>query len=194
MQKTAYSFLSERRFNDCLRCGLRLIVVAWALVALGGCASTLSPSMSAASAPTRTSVLPAHVLLPRIKRTYPTLQPKMPPPARHLYVANISALPPDQKRLLVTLQGIVNRTQPRIYLIWRPDDQFWLRQMQKQGQTGTPIRVKQPLSLVRIFRGDIRGAVIPDPKVYISPDIAVDIAAVDRLVVATPALARQLNV
>ena len=118
----------------------------------------------------------------------------MPPPARHLYVANISALPPDQKRLLVTLQGIVNRTQPRIYLIWRPDDRFWLRQMQKQGQTGTPIRVKQPLSLVRIFRGDIRGAVIPDPKVYISPDIAVDIAAVDRLVVATPALARQLNV
>ena len=172
----------------------RLIVVAWTLVALGGCASILPPGASVTPTSTTTSVLPRHVLLPQVKRTYPTFQPKMPPPARHLYVANISALPPDQKRLLVTLQGIVNRTRPRIYLIWRPDDRFWLRQMRKQGQTGTPIRVKQPLSLVRIFRGDIRGAVIPDPKVYISPDIAVDIAAVDDLVVATPALARQLNV
>ena len=68
----------------------------------------------------------------------------MPPPARHLYVANISALPPDQQRLLVTLQGIVNRTQPRIYLIWDGNDLFWLQQMQKQGQTGTPIPVNQP--------------------------------------------------
>jgi hypothetical protein len=148
---------------------------------------------SGTSAPAATSGLPQHVLLPQIKRTYSTFQPKMPPPARHLYVANISALPPDQQRLLVTLQGIVNRTQPRIYLIWDGNDLFWLQQMQKQGQTGTPIPVNQPLSLVQIFRGDIQGAVIPDPRVYISPDIAVDIAALDNLVVATPALARQLH-
>ncbi|ACH84782.1 MULTISPECIES: GxGYxYP domain-containing protein [Acidithiobacillus] len=171
----------------------RLIVVVWTLVALGGCASVMPYGRPGTSSPTTTSVLPQHVLLPQIKRTYPTFQPKMPPPARHLYVANISALPPDQKRLLVTLQGIVNRTQPRIYLVWDPSDLFWLRQMQKQGQTGTPIPVNQPLSLVRIFRNDIQGAVIPDPRVYISPDIAVDIAALDNLVVATPALARQLH-
>lgn len=171
----------------------RLIVVVWTLVALGGCASMMPPVGSAISAPTATSVLPQHVLLPQVQRSYPTFQPKMPPPARHLYVANISALPPDQKRLLVTLQGIVNRTQPRIYLIWGRNDLFWLHQMQKQGQTGTPIPVKQPLSLVGIFRSDIQGAVIPDPRVYVSPDIAVDIAALDNLVVATPALARQLR-
>ena len=105
----------------------RLIVVAWTLAALGGCASILPPGASVTPTSTTTSVLPRHVLLPQVKRTYPTFQPKMPPPARHLYVANISALPPDQKRLLVTLQGIVNRTRPRIYLIWRPDDRFWLR-------------------------------------------------------------------
>ena len=171
----------------------RLILVVWTLIALGGCASVMPYNESGISAPAATSVLPQHVLLPQVQRPYPTFQPKMPPPARHLYVANISALPPDQKRLLVTLQGIVNRTQPRIYLVWGPDDLFWLRQMQKQGQTGTPILVNQPLSLVGIFRSDIQGAVIPDPKVYVSPDIAVDIAALDNLVVATPALARQLH-
>ncbi|MBU2808866.1 hypothetical protein HF285_11505 [Acidithiobacillus ferrooxidans F221] len=171
----------------------RLIVVAWTLVALGGCASVMPYNGSGTSAPAAISVLPQHVFLPQVQRSYPTFQPKMPPPARHLYVANIGALPPDQKRLLVTLQGIVNRTQPRIYLVWGSDDLFWLHQMQKQGQTGAPIPVKQPLSLVQIFRNDIQGAVIPDPQVYISPDIAVDIAALDNLVVATPALAQQLH-
>ncbi len=134
-----------------------------------------------------------NVRLPRRPRPYPTFQPKMPPPARHLYVANIGKLPPDQQRLLVSLQGIVNRVQPRIYLVWGPNDRFWLRQMEKQGQTGKPIPVKKPLSLVRIFHSAIHGAVLPDPKVYDSPDIAVDVAAVDNLVVASPALARKLH-
>ena len=37
------------------------------------------------------------------------------------------------------------------------------------------------------------GAVIPDPKVFDSPDIAVDVATVDNLVVATPQLAKRLH-
>ena len=135
-----------------------------------------------------------NLVLPKMARPYPTFQPKMPPPARHLYVANIGQLPADQQRLLVTLQGVVNRTQPRIYLLWGgPNGPFWLRQMEKQGSTGRPIQVKNPLSLVKIFRSAIHGAVVPDPKVYISPDIAVDVATVDNLVVATPQLAKRLH-
>ena len=149
----------------------------------GHCAKVISFRLTEMTAP----------LLAKVARPYPTFQPKMPPPARHLYVANIGKLPPDQRRLLVTLQGIVNRAQPRIYLVWGPNDLFWLKQMEKQGQTGKPIPVKNPLSLVKIFRGSIHGAVIPDPKVFDSPDIAVDVATVDDLVVATPQLARQLH-
>ncbi len=135
-----------------------------------------------------------NLVLPKVARPYPTFQPKMPPPARHLYVANIGKLSADQQRLLVTLQGIVNRKQPRIYLVWGgPNGPFWLRQMEKQGSTGKPIQVKNPLSLVKIFRSVIQGVVVPDPKVYISPDIAVDVATVDNLVVATPQLAKRLH-
>ena len=134
-----------------------------------------------------------NLVLPKVARPYPTFQPKMPPPARHLYVANIGKLSADQQRLLVTLQGIVNRKQPRIYLVWGPDDIFWLKQLEKQGSTGKPIQVKNPLSLVKIFRSVIQGVVVPDPKVYISPDIAVDVATVDNLVVATPQLAKRLH-
>ncbi len=131
--------------------------------------------------------------LPDVARPYPTLQPKMPPPARHLFIARMAGLTRPERVLLTSLQGLVNRTKPRIFLIWGKDDAFWLRQMQKQGATGTGIPVRHPLSLVNRFRTLIRGAVVPDPKVYDSPDIAADIAAVDNLVIATPRLARQLH-
>ncbi|KAA8960487.1 GxGYxYP domain-containing protein, partial [Mycobacterium sp.] len=173
----------------------RLVVVAATLLTLDGCAPVVpydgpydGPSDDIDTSPPATTSV-----LSQVPRPYPTFQPKMPPPARHLFVADISALPPDQKRLQVTLQGIVNRSQPRVYLIWGPNDQFWLQQMRQQGQTDTPNVVEQPLSLVDLFRNDIHGAVVPDPQVYVSPDIAVNIAAVENLVVATPALARDLH-
>ncbi len=91
------------------------------------------------------------------------------------------------------MQGIVNRTQPRIYLLTGDDDQFWLDQMQAQGQTDAPILVADPLSLVQTFRAEIKGAVVADPNVYVSPCIAVDLAGLDDLAVATPELASRLG-
>ncbi len=134
-----------------------------------------------------------NISLPHMRRPYPTIQPKMPAPARHLLVARVGRLPADQRVLLGCLQGIVNRKKPRIFLIWSRNDAFWLRQMEKQGQTGTPIRVRNPLSLVTRFASSVRGAVVPDPKVYVSPDIAADYAAADNLLIATPSLARRLH-
>lgn len=134
-----------------------------------------------------------NLVLPTLPRPYPTFQPKMPPPARHLYVADVRHLSHDQQLLLVSLQGLVNRTQPRIYLIFSPDDTFWLHAMQTQGETGTPIMVANPLSLLHRFRSAFHGAVVPDPKVYDSPCIAVDLAGLDNLVIATPSLASSLH-
>ncbi|MDQ3813157.1 MAG: hypothetical protein M3347_04300 [Armatimonadota bacterium] len=135
----------------------------------------------------------ANLSLPSQPRPYPTFNPRMSPPARHLHIANVGALPYDQRVLLVSLQGIVNRVQPRIYLIFGNDDPFWLEQMQKQGQTDKPIPVANPLSLVETFRAAIKGAVVPDPNVYVSPNIAASIAGLDDLVVATPQLAARLK-
>lgn len=135
----------------------------------------------------------ANIRLPVVPRPYPTLQPKMPPPARRLHVADIRSMTPDQQLLLTSLQGIVNRTQPRIFLISDGSDRFWLQQMQAQGDTDAPIEVADPLSLVATFRASINGAVVPDPKVYVSPNVAVSIAGLNDLVVATPALAAQLR-
>jgi hypothetical protein len=134
------------------------------------------------------------VVLPAVPRPYPTFQPKMPPPARHLYVTDVSKEPSDVKVLLTSLEGLVNRVQPRIFLIFDDQDKFWLEQMIKQGETGSILRVSNPLSLVSKFRSVVKGAVIPDPNVYVSPDIAVDIAGQDNFLIATPKLAAKLHI
>jgi hypothetical protein len=136
-----------------------------------------------------------NLVLPDVPRPYPTLQPKMPPPARHLYVADVRHCTFDERVLLLSLQGLVNRTQPRIYLIFKDDDRFWLEEMRRQGQTDEPIPVADPLSLVDRFRSAVHGAVVPDPKIYLSPCVAACLAATDDLLmVATPELARRLQV
>lgn len=135
----------------------------------------------------------ANLTLPTLPRPYATFQPKMPPPARHLYVADIRPLSHDEKVALLSLQGIVNRKQPRIYLLCNDEDAFWLQEMQRQGQTAAPITVADPLTLVRQFKTSTHGAVVPDPKIYVSPSIAVSIAGADDLIIATPQLAQRLG-
>nr|CAA9227825.1 hypothetical protein AVDCRST_MAG63-822 [uncultured Armatimonadetes bacterium] len=132
----------------------------------------------------------ANLTLPRPARRYTTFQPKMPPPARRLYVADVRRLSPDEKLLLISLQGVVNRKQPRVYLLFDDDDQRWLDEMRRQKETGAPIPVADPWSLVDTFRGELKGAVVCDPKVYVSPCVAVSLAGMDDLLVAkTPQLA-----
>ncbi len=135
----------------------------------------------------------ADLELPQPRRPYATFQPKMPPPARELFVADMRPLSSDERRLLVSLQGIVNRRQPRVYLIFTNDDQFWLDEMQRQGHTDAPRLVKEPLSLVETFRGEVQGAVVPDPQIYDSPCVAASLAGADDLLIATPELAAKLN-
>jgi len=134
-----------------------------------------------------------NVTLPSPPRPYPTLQPKMSPPARHLYVADVRPLDRDSKLLLFSLQGLVNRKQPRLFLISDDSDPFWLDTMQKQGHTDAPIPVADPISLLQTFRSAYKGVVLPDPKIYVSPNVAVNIAGADDLLLATPALAARLN-
>ena len=125
--------------------------------------------------------------LPTVARRYSTLQPKMPALARHLYVADVRKLSPDEKLLLISLQGIVNRKQPRIYLIFDDDDALWLRETQKQKATDAPILVADPFSLLKTFRRSFPGMVVCDPKIYDSPCVAVALAGADNLLIARTA-------
>jgi hypothetical protein len=109
-----------------------------------------------------------NVVLPTAARPYPTFQPKMPPPARQLFVADVQHVTAAERILLLSLQGLVNRTQPRIYLIVKEADRFWLEEMRRKGDIDSAVSVPDPLSLVEKFRSSVHGAVVSDPNVYLT--------------------------
>lgn len=89
-----------------------------------------------------------------------------------------------------TLQGIVNREAPRLYVRLNESggrhlDDHWLARMSAPGQwlAGTKRRAIPSLeSLVREYRGDINGAVVYDPNVAATSNLASTIAGVEDLI------------
>lgn len=92
----------------------------------------------------------------------------------------------DELHLVATLQGIVNRRDPRLLvrLIPEPDD-FWLGVLRSPGNLldGTDLtRLSSVDDLVRTFHASIAGAVIWDPNVPATSNVASTVAGVEELV------------
>jgi len=107
-----------------------------------------------------------------------------------LDAADITSLTNDQQLLLTSLQGIVNRTQPRIYLFQNGDgtDQTWLQ------TTAVPNTVApDPLSLIAKYSAEAAGAVIYDPTLPDTANVATSLAGVMGGVIATADLASQYS-
>lgn len=110
------------------------------------------------------------------------------PAAFHLDAADLSALNGDQQALLVSLQGIVNRTRPRLYFYWGtdPTNVAWLK------TTCVPYTMStDPWALFNRYRAEISGAVIYDPEVPDTINLATTLAGVHNAVIATADLANQ---
>ena len=58
---------------------------------------------------------------------------------RHLDVVDVESLPGDQQLLLNTLEGLVNRDEPRIYLLWGADEgkRTWLDTLRNEYGVAT---------------------------------------------------------
>ena len=72
---------------------------------------------------------------------------------QHLDVADVTGLPGDQQLVLNTLEGLVNRTQPRIYLLWGADEgpRTWLDTLQSVPANERTAVVRKPAT--RDFEG-----------------------------------------
>ncbi len=92
-----------------------------------------------------------------------------------------------------TLQGVVNRTGPELYLIYVNAhgrsgtnlDRYWLDKYTKEGRWLAEkdiVQVKSIPELVKRFRSSINGAVVYDPKVPATSNAASTIAGVRNLV------------
>lgn len=107
-----------------------------------------------------------------------------------LEAADLSALSGDQQTLLVTMQGVVNRKRPRLYLYWGTDttNQTWLPDLHVPYRTET-----DPWKLIDRYRSEITGAIVYDPNLTDTVNLATSMAGLRDGVVATASLAKSLN-
>ncbi|WP_020387514.1 GxGYxYP domain-containing protein [Kribbella catacumbae] len=108
----------------------------------------------------------------------------------HLHYGDVSKLSGGDQTLLTTLQGIVNRSRPELYFLYADGgpqgvDARWL------ADTHLPTtRYADPLALLAKYRHRIRGAIIHDPAVPDSLNVATTLAGLENAVVADAAQAK----
>ncbi|HEY8460993.1 MAG TPA: GxGYxYP domain-containing protein [Blastocatellia bacterium] len=112
------------------------------------------------------------------------------PKPHYLEAADLSSLSGEEQALLVTLQGIVNRRRPRLYLYWGTDrtNQDWLPNL------NVPYRnISDPWGLLERYRPEIRGAVIYDPNLPDTVNLATNLAGLKGGVISSAELAESLD-
>jgi hypothetical protein len=110
--------------------------------------------------------------------------PKFPPP-HDLSVVDLRDSADTLALTLLSLQGIVNREDPRIYIILDKYSEFWLQYAQsKVGIHAT--RIDSPGDLITQFKPAIKGIVVYDPTVPDTINVATTIAGLDDRVISDP--------
>lgn len=111
----------------------------------------------------------------------------------HLVVYDARAEGFEMQLLLTTLQGVVNKTEPRIYLLLVNDtDAFWLQEMVDDYAVTTET-VGSAWDLFEMFKAELSGFVVYDPDLPATANLAATIAGIEQAVVAAPALVAELE-
>jgi len=136
---------------------------------------------------------PKDLPYPDEPRPFPDVFPRSAPPARDLVVCDLTQSPPDVRLMAYALQGLVNRTQPRLYCLAGDSDRFWLQNMAERGWIDPPGEPVTPDELLRRFRDRVKGLVITDPKLPATKNVATMLASVEDALVVSPRLAQGLD-
>jgi hypothetical protein len=110
--------------------------------------------------------------------------------AKRLEVIELGNAPGELRLLSASLQGIVNRTEPRIYLFEPADEgkETWLKDLK------LPYTVHaDPLPLVLRFKSELKGLIVYDPELADSVNVATTLAGQKDALVASPELAATLG-
>ena len=116
---------------------------------------------------------------------------KSKPPARVMTVFRLEGLPYNVRDLTLTLsclQGLVNRTQPRLFLLQDRYDELWLDWLKERGDIDT-IENVDIAEVFERFLGVASSMYVTDPAVPASVNVATMLAAVHDGIVVTPELA-----
>ncbi|KKL20530.1 hypothetical protein LCGC14_2454530, partial [marine sediment metagenome] len=102
----------------------------------------------------------------------------------------------DEAVTVACLQGIINRDAPRVYVLSRKDNrpQYWMKVLSGEGRWlhGKTLNPLADLdSLVQMARPQLKGAIIWDPDVPASINVATTMAGVEDAVVLSPEYAEK---
>lgn len=126
--------------------------------------------------------------------------PSFPNIAGQIEYARLGALRGDEQLLLTSLQGLVNRQQPRLYLDWpqhreESDDVVngaWLEQLDADGVQNVDV-TSAPFQLIDKYKSYIRGAIVYDIDVPDTINLASTMAGIFDAVLVTEELARRFD-
>ena len=96
---------------------------------------------------------------------YETFWPQSTPPAQELWVLDVSSEAPETEFAMGVLQGLVNREQPRLYLLhtrYSRQDRMWLEELEFEGYTTREVTVEE---VWEAFGSLISGAVLYDGSI-----------------------------
>jgi len=129
------------------------------------------------------------------------LLPKMPEPAPHQDYIDLSNKSEEEQSLFVSLQGLVNRSQPRIY-VYQPipemsgyvyplneDKTLWL---EEYGMTYDDV-TENPYSLITKYKDVVKGLIVYDDKNVHTLNLASTIAGVKDGLICAPSLVEKLT-
>ena len=107
----------------------------------------------------------------------------------HLDIYDIRGASRDIQLTVTTMVGILNRPQPRIYLITGDDDLFWLKQvLSSLPQTLASFSGNDALeALLVAHRQDIQGLIVYDPALIDTVNVATTLAGQRDAIVVSPA-------
>jgi len=121
-----------------------------------------------------------------------------PPPPIYTYTLSHdgTAASYDESLAVACIQGIVNRRIPTVYILSRKDQRpaYWLKLFTQPGQWmhGREIRPLQDLSaLVKLAGRRLKGAVVWDPAVPATVNVATTIAGLRDAVALSPEMAER---
>jgi hypothetical protein len=102
----------------------------------------------------------------------------------HLYVYDLRGKSYESQIALTTLQGLVNRDNTSIYLIYRSNDQKWLDHLnQTRGTNYTMIDDNSFMYLFQLFNNSIEGLILYDEDFLDTVNVATYLAGVYNCVV-----------
>lgn len=125
------------------------------------------------------------------KRALPAFQAPL-----HIDIYDIRGLPRERQLTVTTMVGIINRPQPKIYLIASDDDLFWLRRvLDSIPQNVLPFHHNQTIeNLLLTYRQNFQGLIIYDPKLIDTVNIATILAGQSDGLVVSPAQVPDLQI